>query len=51
MALPINMLSGVGVLEYWSNAGIEIPKSQITLTKVSVFRFQVSAFVFFLPDT
>ena len=30
MALPDNMYSGVGVLEYWSNAGIEIPnhKSQ-----------------------
>jgi hypothetical protein len=37
-----------GVLEYWTNTD---SKSQITITKVSGFSVQVSAFVFLLPDT
>jgi len=37
MALPVNMFSGVGVLEYWKNRN---SKSQ--LIKVSVFSIQVS---------
>ena len=43
MALPVKMMSAFVVLEY--------QKLQITMTKVSVFRFQVSASVFLLPDT
>jgi len=43
MALSVKMMSAFAVLEY--------QKLQITTSKVSVFRFRVSVFVFLLPDT
>jgi len=43
IGLPINRVSGFGVLEY--------QKFQMTMTKVSVFSVQVSASIFLFPDT
>jgi hypothetical protein len=51
MALPVDMSSGFGVLEYWSVGLTKNSKSQITMTEVSGFSVQVSAFLFLFPET
>jgi hypothetical protein len=43
MVLLVKMTSAFGVLEY--------QKLQITMTKVSVFRFEILPLIFLFPDT